>query len=309
MTLVAMSVISILLPPGFASRVRDKLHWIFIPLGDGGTYLASAIRSEDTIMDDTLSKQERHLAEENEILRGIIARQQGQLDEYKAGTRVISDLYGPSTDPPVRLVPARVIAADSMPYGWTRVTNAGEDKGAEGGMYVTRRVLGTDRLKRIAGNPSVLCGTVLAGRISESGAYSSRVILVMDYKFQINVRILRIIDPQNPRIIRVGAHPLPLTPEKALTSVFFKARGAGAAGMIIKDVSKEQMIRKGDIVQTCQNDGSIRAAVRIGTVVEVEDNKSPNHVNLRVEPFITPDYLRDLFIVIPREFPAGDQVQ
>jgi len=305
--LAAVSIGLMLLGPPTAGEIRNKVHWVFTPLGDGGMYLVASFKSGAENYETITSEEAGDLRHGIDILHNENARLRDLLKKYEKGNKIVSDLFGPTADPPVRLIPARVIAADSMPYGWTRVINNGEYDGVTRGMYATKRIVTTDRLKKIIGEPTVLSGTVLAGRVEESGAFTARIRLVTDHKFEINVRVLRKIDPSNPRIIRIGAREVPLTPARAVTPAFFKATGAGAEGMIISDVAKSHNSRKGDVVLTRSTDGAISYTVRVGTVTDVEDIKeAPKHVNLKVRPFIDSASLRDVYIVIPQQAQLGE---
>ncbi len=304
MILLVVSGLFSLLGPSASRWLRKRFHWMFI-FGDPGIYLATNVKSTLIEKKELHPHRMRELLTRNRNLRWenrVLRRQNRLLKKYRDADRVLGLLYGPDEDPPVRLLPATVVAADTMPYGWTRMVNSGTQSGAAEGMYVTEVRLLTDRTKRMPGQPAALHGTVLAGRIVESGALTARVRLVTDRDFSLRVRVLRRIDPGNPRRIRIGEREVPLTPDMAATGPLpGLARGDGRYGMIIPAVPKSHEIRPDDVVQTCPDDGSIGAAVTIGTIKKVADSRDdPRHVDLLVDPAVDPQALRELWIVIPR---------
>jgi len=301
-----LSLVVTLLGPAAAGRLRGVMQLLslpFAPFSDVGMYLTSGIKAHTAPAEELSDEQARQLQRENEDLRRRVNTLETHVQlarrAFTNGKQVFSSLFGPSDDTPVRLIAAHVLAADSLPYGWTRVVNVGERGGAAVGMYVTQRRVLTDRSKRLPENLAVLSGTALAGRLSESGAFTARLQMVTDKAFAIRAQVRRVINPRQPRMVRVGARLAPLRAEYN-TPVEVFARGDGTTGLIVREVNKIHNILPGDALQTRPTIGSLPVAVDIGTVVKVvDDDEHPGRLTLHVRPSVDPASLREVFIVVP----------
>ena len=301
--LMLASCVTSLLGPKTAGKLRSMVHWAFAPLGDAGMYLTTRIKQSTAVTVDISPDQARRLKKTNrELLRRINTLETEVMNWKRAtwnGKGIYSSLFGPSSDTPVRLIPAFVVGADSMPYGWTRIINAGKKQGAEVNMYVTQRRIRTDRSKKLPTNLAVLSGTALAGRLTETGAFTARVQLITDAGFEISAQVRRVLNRKKPRLIRAGASMVQLKRE-INTPIEVRAFGDGANGLIVTEVRKVHNIRPGDVLQTRPDTGSLPVAVDIGTVEKVSDD--PQHagmVRLHVTPVVDLPAMYEVYIVVP----------
>ncbi len=297
-----------LLGPDAADQLRSMVDWALAPLGDAGMYLTASVKHRTRPAPELTDAQAAALADENERLRGIVTTQREYLRQLAAQLhggsrtyrRVFSAAFGPDADVPVRLVPARAVATDSLPYGWTRVLNAGSNDGVDGGMLATQRLILTDRRKQLPPNLAVLGDSALVGRIMESGAFTARLQLVTDANFSSRVHIARVIDPSSPREVQVDARRVTLTPQINYAIEAY-ARGNGAGLLVCDPIPAVHNVRPGDILQTRGRDALLPVPVVMARVTEVSDD--PEHAGMVIvtaKPLADLASLRDVYIIVPR---------
>ncbi len=106
----------------------------------------------------------------------------------------------------------------------------------------------------------------LVGKITETGHFSSKVILVNDLDFKITART-----------------------QKTREYVFLEGDGENA---ILKFVKKGQDIRVGDIVET-----DIPKGIPIGKIIKVEDYPTEFFKKVKVQPFLKPFRLEYVLVL------------
>lgn len=280
------------------------VHWAFVPMGDAGMYLVSRVKQSTRPSEAITAEQARRFKSENETLhrqvRFLAAKLTAVNDRIQAGQTVISKLFGRDRDLPVKLIPARIVAGDSLPYGWTRLVNAGEKKSVRPNMAVTTRCLLTDRAEKMPKNLAVLSGESLVGRLIESAAFTARLQLLTDRGFVISAHIKRIIDYNKPRTVQQYDRLRKLTPQTN-RPIDVLVIGDGAGGLIASEVKKVHNIRLGDRLQTRPNSFELSVALEMGTVIKIlDDPKHPGMVTLHIKPTAEMPSLREVFIVVPR---------
>lgn len=300
--LLAIAGVTTLLGPAAAGRMRAMVHWAFAPLGDAGMYLTARVKQATLPTPPLEPRRAEQLRDENEALRRQVLYLESRLrqtQEILQGAKgVFSRYFHPAADVPVQLIPARVVAGDSLPYGWTRILNVGQRRGATPGTCVTQRKILTDRTVGIGENHPVLSTAGLVGRILESGPFTARVQLVTDAGFETLAQIRRVIDPRNPRLIQSGDQMVRLD-ESNNAPIDVVAFGDGATGLTVPEVRKVHDIRPGDVLQV-RPDAALPAPVLIGTIAEVLDDAA--HVgmaSLRVRPAVDLPSLREVYVVVP----------
>jgi len=212
-------------------------------------------------------------------------------------------LYGAIPYAQWELIPAVVVGRESLPYGRTRLLNAGLSQGAAVGAGVTTRRLLTDRSKRLPRNVATISATALVGRVIDAGRFTARLQTVTDPGFEVAAKIRRVIDPANPRKITVtagGAGEQVLTPANNVR-IPVQARGDGRGKMLVRDVNAYHNIRPGDLLVAAGDDAFLPVQARIGKVVEVIDDPRRRglFVSLRVAPSADLAALREVYIVVP----------
>lgn len=307
--LLMLSAVLTLLGASAGSRIRGMFHWALVPLGDAGTYLSTRFSKLTAPRADVSPHEATELAEDNEALlernaalEAYLLRQEQMLrGGEEIYSRVFSAQFGPQTNVPVRLIGASVVAADALPYGLTRLVNAGNRQDVRDGLFVVKgahRLVVTDRSKRLPENLDVLCGSGLVGRVEESMEYSARVRLVSDAGFKIDAQIQRVVDPDRPRLIRRGASEEVLTPQNNSVVGDIYACGDGRGGMVATEVPAYHNILPGDLVLTSGSRSSLPMSVNIGRVTKVAPGAA-GFVTLSIQPDADLPSLREVYIVVP----------
>ncbi len=302
--LLVVSVVLTLLGPAAAGRLRSMVHWAFVPAGDAGMFLVTTAKKAAQPSDIISEAQARQFKSNNEKLRrqvfSLTARLSQMNENIQAGRSVISGLFGRWRDVPVKLVPARIVGGDSLPYGQTRLLNVGEKKSAGMSMAVTTRQLVTDRSESMPKNLAVLSGESLVGKLTETAAFTARLTLVTDRSSAIRAQLVRVINHRNPRMIQYR-NRLQRLSNQSNYPIDVIAMGNGKYGMIIREVKKEHKVRIGDKLRTAPDSPSLPVAVDIGTVTEVlDDPKHPGMMTLHVRPTAEMTTLREVFVAVPK---------
>ena len=304
-TLTAMILSSIgmmLLGPNVSATVRSLTPWTIAPMGDVGTMLANRLKK---LPDAEVTTDQRI-----EALQGQVEMLQQRLAEERGRrhlqTKIYSQAFSPSGDSPVKLIGARIVASDSMPYGWARVANVGMADGARKGMYVAQRRLLTNRAKRIPENLPALCLAGLAGRVTETGAFTARLQLVTDRAFKTRAQVRRVIDRAHPRTVQIGDRDVTLQ-RRYNRPIEVLAQGDGKGHLLVRHVHKRHAVRVGDVLETVPDDGALPAVVRIGTVTDVEDESDAmGRVTLTIQPAAKLDRLGEVILIVPELAPLSD---
>ncbi len=301
--LLAVSMVTALLGARVAPRLRMVGQYVLPPLGEGGIYVSCAVKKHlKNVTGRALPADEvRRLERENLELRGQQVVLEGEREYWRRQVEVIQGIrqsYAPIRDLPCELIPARVVAADALPYGRTRLVNGGNAAGAEPGMKVTTRELLTDRAKRLPPNLAAISATALVGRLMETGEFTARLQLVTDSGYGTWARIRRMLDPAHPRTVTIGGVVRRLgEAHNPLIDVW--AQGDGHAAMTVAGVSAEENVRPGDWLVTRDDDALLPVQIRIGTVAEVRENpRDPHTVNLLIVPHADFASLREVYIVM-----------
>ena len=226
---------------------------------------------------------------------------QGQAQKWRQEMLQTDSLYGRMKDIPVRLIPARVVAAGTLGYGQTRLINAGTSDSAVPGAAVTTRTLLTDRSKALPDGLLALADSVLAGRIVDAGPFSATLQLVVDKNFKAHASVLRVLDPKKPRTITTtdvgSAAKVPLTDENNRL-IDVQAQGDGHE-LLVHNVSMMYNVAPGDWLLSDPDEPLLPAAVRIGQVERVEPEPTNAHfVCLHIKPFLNADCLREVYVVV-----------
>ena len=292
--------------PGLSRGARNLTSYVFAPFGEGGMYLATEFekRAERLGQRGISPGEARRLVDVNRELTGKLAVIEAELTRNLREQATRKKLYGWIPYEQWELIPARVVGVDSLPYGQSRLINAGRSRGVHAGASVTTRRLLTDRSKALPRGLATISGTALVGRVIDSGRHTGTVRLVTDRGFRTTARIIRKLDPNHRRTITVisGAPAeRELTEDNNPPVEVEDARGDGKGNLIVGEVRTLENIQVGDSLVSAGEDGLFPANLRIGTVVEViEDPKQKGlFVSLRIKPDADLDAVREVYIVAP----------
>jgi cell shape-determining protein MreC len=304
------------------SYVRTPAQLLVAPVGEATMYVVAGIKSHAGQSDRPLTRDEaKVLAQQQLALANIM---QVQLEEYRQlrqdmerfNTVTISPLFGPVRNVTVSLVPARVLAEDSLPYGASLVVRPGRKAGAEKGQGVVAvRQLVTDRQKAITDTLPVLIPpqdfvsegaqrlseAVLVGRLGRTSAFSAQMHLVIDRQFKTVACVRRMINEVPPRRVMVEGH------EESLTSgnnamILVTAQGNGVE--LEAQVAAEHNVRKDDWLVLPVDRSYWPAEVLIGMVSRVEGSTTGFH-KVYVRPAVDLSSLRNVYILVPQSGAPG----
>jgi len=185
-----------------------------------------------------------------------------------------------------RLIPARVVAPDMLPWRSSRLVNAGSLQGVRRGAAVASRYFSISRGEADGLRPglAILLAETLVGDIVETGTHTAHVRLVSDVGVEMKVRLARRTD--------AGFEPL---------DRFFWLMGRGGGVMEIRDVERREVeaggIRIGDLVLSDHTSANLPASMVIGKVVAIDsDRHNPLLSVLTVKAAVDPASLRRVFV-------------
>lgn len=303
--LLAAAVILAFLGAGVSRHLRNTANYILAPFGEGGMYVATAFKAHSGKLGQRAisPKEALHLTEINVELMGRLKTVEAELARVIRTQVILRGLYGQIPYGQWELIPAQVIGSGSLPYGEVRALNVGENNRATAGAQVTTRRILTDRSKALPNSLATISSTALVGELTSTGAFTSELRLVTDRGFRTAAKILRMINPDNPRKITVtkgaNASERPLRSSDPPLDVW--AQGNGRGVLIVRGVNAYDNVLPGDWLVTGGNDSALPGRIRIGKVVEVQDDPQQRglFVNLRVKPHADLQSLREVFIVLP----------
>jgi cell shape-determining protein MreC len=311
--LMVLSLVAAVFGQGATPYLRQVAYLLIAPIGDGGMYLVTSLKFAGGGSPELSSDEVRAVQDENEQLRqqviklerDVLVEREDRRRELEAVQRLRA-AFDPRDDLPCELIPARVTAADSLPYRDGRVLNVGSSRGAAVGAPVLSRLLMTDRLKEMPPNLAVLTTSALVGRLESAGPFTARLQLLTDPGFILSGKLLRRIDPNRPRLIKVlikgEAAEEPLTDRNNM-AIRALASGDGAGGMVIKGIAEHEKVQPGDWFVTADDDPYLRREVRVGVVDDVRPRADDHSfVQVRVRPFEDLGALRDVYIVYWKPF-------
>jgi len=316
--MLAVAAITSLLGALVSDHLRMPAACALSPVSNYVKASTSAFKSAmvDREVSAMSASEAARLRKEIEQFRSIAwARSRGEIywwKQYRSIQRT-RNAFGTSLDT-CELIPARVILGEALPYGQSQTIAEGTIHGVEKGMRVvdvltdrSKALPADDRMRAITGyshdSGKPIAGSVLVGWVEAAGSFTARVRLVTDKRFKIKARIVRKIDPVNPRraIVKTpeGLTEKILTPkDNEETEIMVTLSGDGERGLITDDIQKGHNIRAGDWLVTSGLSAKLPVQLRIGEVVSVApSDTTPNFVIARVAPAAELGALRDIFIV------------
>lgn len=210
-----------------------------------------------------------------------------------------------------RLLPARVIAAESLAMRNRRLVGAGRRSGVNTGDLVTTRIVLHESELRLRDKFTVLGQNYVVGCIGNSSDGSAMLLLVTDPHFKMPARLWRLVEPGRKRTIYLT------TPSGEMESRTFahSGRGPGAEPVgnpipvealgngreiVLEHVPVNHGVRAGDILTSGDVTGMLPLGLTIGRVSRMERDRNDAHfVTVFVEPLADLHRLRDVYIVLP----------
>ncbi|HDZ21726.1 hypothetical protein LCGC14_0284870 [marine sediment metagenome] len=299
--MLGLSILMSVAGQGVARPAREMFQYVMIAPTDIGMYLATTFRRAfgDEGGQGLSAEQAEAINLRQRLLKNEVAYLRGRLADSEQRVRDLTnfqEMFGPAKSVNCVLIPARVVAGESLPYGDSRTVGVGERQGARAGDRVTTRRLVTDRAKAMV-KLNVLGANALVGYLGDTGAFTAKLILVTDRNFHTPAFVDR--DLANARMIPGPTKEVPLT-GKNNELIPCTAVGDGWSGMVVRGISADKRVQVGDWLVTSIPKTVFLNKVPIGTVVEVRDD--PQQAGFQ-ELIIAPDAdlaaLRRVYIVYP----------
>ena len=186
-----------------------------------------------------------------------------------------------------RLIRARVVAGDSLPWRQSQLLDQGTLAGVLGGdAVVSRFFVDTGEEDNVLDGMTVLAGESLIGEVIDASTHTARVLLLTDPASR----------HTTVRLARPTPEGFEIVPSQ------FVLRGAGGHHMVIDGVEHglidQAAIQIGDVVLTSTSDDRLPVPVVIGTITRVrrEDHNAALY-NLLVKPTVDTRKLTHVYIV------------
>ena len=300
--MLGLSLLTALGGRGLAATFRQGFRILLLGPSDVGTYLATAFseRWKTVGQGEQTSEALREAKDREDFLRQQVANLQLLLDEADAqlvDLHRLNRLFVPTAGEDYELIPAHVVAGESLPYSSRLMLSRGRNSGFQAGDPVmTRRRLATDRQKTMP-KLYVLAQNALVGQLGKTWSYGAELILVTDEGFVAEVAILRDIT-----IDRTFEGP---TGQERLTDsnnrpIYTEGAGDGRSHLMIEGVPASQSVRAGDFVHTLPHGNYIPLGIPIGKVDRVwDDADEPGSQIVRVKPDADLERARRVYVFYP----------
>jgi cell shape-determining protein MreC len=284
---------------GFISIVQ-----VIVPFQDAATVAADAVSSLGEVRPsavpgeayDALTREKAAIEHQAAALAVRVEELEGEV-AVLTSTRlwaVADQRLGASG----RLIPARVISKDILPWRSSRLLNAGSVQGVQDGAAVTSHEFTVDRGEdaELRSGLAILLGETLVGEIEQTGTHTSRVKLLSDVSVQRKVRIGRwtLVRDSN------------LAPSRfVLLDRYFWLTGRGSGRMEIRDLELKDVetgvIQVGDTVLSDPQSDVLPAAMTIGKITTASaDRDNPLFAVLTITAAVPEESLHRVYIYDPQ---------
>lgn len=194
-----------------------------------------------------------------------------------------------------RLIPARVLTDDLLPWRASRLITAGSVSGSREGAAVMSNhfSIATDEVEGLHPGLAIVLGEIYIGVVDQTSRHTSRVRLVTDPATEMKVRIGRGGDDGFQVVER-----------------YFWLVGSGGGFMEIRDVEardvNEGIVQVGDWVLSDPLGAALPSALVIGRVSQIDkDRKNPLFAVLTIESAAPLEELDRVYVYDPSDAPAS----
>jgi len=305
--LVVVSAALILFPQRWTGELISLVQ-VIVPFQDAATVAVDAVSSLGDARPSSVPGEahealmrEKAAAEHQAVaLAARVEELEGEVALLTA-TRMWS-VAGQRLGASGRLIPARVVSQDILPWRSSRLLNAGSVQGVQDGAAVASQVFTVDRGEdsELRSGLAILLGEVFIGTIEQTGTHTSRVKLLSDVSVQMKVRIGRWTGD------RTRARDSNLAPSRfSLVDRYFWLTGRGSGKMEIRDVERKDVetgvVQVGDTVLSDPQSDVLPAAMTIGKItVASADRDNPLFAVLTIAAAVPEESLRRVYIYDPR---------
>jgi cell shape-determining protein MreC len=284
--LLLVALVGMLLPARITGKFINLVQ-VIAPFQDWAGRSADSAGAVVSPSDPAPSAKDwQRLQRENAALRHQLAALSGNFEQLErdfaaaAGIRRLGLSGG-------KLIPARVVAEDALPWRESRLVNAGLLSGIRRGSAVASNLftIAPERADAVAPGKMVLSGEVLVGFVEQVGTHTARVRMLTDRQTQLKVTIARYRD---------GVfHPL---------DAEFYLVGTGGRQLEVRDVDhryiRNESIQVGDSVITVAGSRHLPVALTVGEIKAITPDPDNSLLyRLTVDPPVAGDDLRSVFVI------------
>lgn len=294
--LLIVAALSAIVFPGRWSGPLINLVQVVVPLQDAATVAADALSSlgndrPSAVSSEAYEALTREKAAAEHQAAALAARVEDLEGEVAllTSTRLWS-VAGQRLGASGRLIPARVVSQDLLPWRSSRLLSAGSVHGVQDGAAVTSQVFTVDRGESagLRSGLAILLGETLVGEIEQTATHTSRVKLLSDVSVQRKVRIGRWTGDRFTIVDR-----------------YFWLTGRGSGRMEIRDVERKDVetgvIQVGDVVLSDPQSDVLPAAMTIGKITAASaDRDNPLFAVLTLSAAVPEESLRRVYIYDPQ---------
>ncbi len=294
LTLLGISIVALLLPHSWTAGLIS-LAQVLVPFQDAAATAAEAVAGALTDDDHPVPASEhKALAREKTGLEHQVAALTVRVEDLEKEVGILEvtrawQVNGHRIGMDGRLVPARIITEDMLPWRSSRLINAGSLQGVQHGSAVVSRYFIIDRGENdgVRSGLAILLREALIGVIEKTGTHTSRVKLLSDVSVERKVRIGRFTEEGFETQDR-----------------YFWLAGRGGGVMEIRDVEQRDvengLIKTGDVVLSAPEVDVLPAAMTIGKVVKItQDRDNPLLAILTVQSPLDEGSLRRVYVYDP----------
>lgn len=259
--LVVVSGAALFAPASWTGRLISLIQPL-VPLQHGEAMATHAVAGAFRDHPDPVSaEQYGAMRLRQEGLKHQVAALTARVAELESEVGILTatrlrDIAGGGIGTRGRLVPARVITGDLLPWRSSRLINAGTLQGVRAAAPVVSDQFSIEpgREQGIRDGLVVLLGEVLVGFVAQVGTHTARVKLISDVSIQMKCRIGRFEEDGTCRLMD--------------DSYWIYGRGNGR--MEIRDVDRRDVeagvVQVGDVVLSDPRSAQLPAAMTMGTV-------------------------------------------
>lgn len=282
--LLFLSILCILLPTSITGSLSG-LTQVLVPIQHGMRALADSEQQDRNPL--TATEQDR-LLRQLQARDNQLAALRMHVHQLEHDNRALAGIRRRGFDSG-RLIPASVVADDSLAWRESKIIDRGTLRGVTSGTsVVSNYLLNVGESIGVDDGMLVLTGEVLVGQIARASTHTAQLLLVTD-------------PAARPVLVKVGRHTEQGF-EFGPADAEFLLSGRGGYEMEIRDVDHahiaSEKIREGDIVVTSGQSEQLPFSVVVGRIKSIQpDDDNRVLSKLIVETQIDFRRLRGVFVV------------
>jgi cell shape-determining protein MreC len=286
--LMAASFVALFIPASFTSPLKNSLQLLApIQWGLHSTASGAAETIREGVRSPVAPSRFDAVRSQRDALEHTVIAMDSELTQLRQSLAAVAGWRGRGLDPRIAVIPARVVAADSMASRDAIVIDRGTSDGVAVGDWVVSHGFVAPGVAGKQAAIDLLREECLLGQIVEATPLTSRLELLTDAFRR---------PPMRVRIARVEEDDLVGPVED------FALYGKGDGAMAIPDVPRQlhqaAKVRVGDLVISSPDEAGLPIAMVIGQIDRIEpDEKNPHLSHVFASPRIDTSTLRNVYVI------------